>query len=143
MLSRKDIVLQGAAGIIVQGRPATDGFTCVYRAVDGSKCAIGQLIPEDKYDPNFEGASVGGGGNKAREILEAAGIDPAFRTFASNFQRCHDNAHATVLNTLNPSENPDSDTDFVNVFKQNLKVFVTKNFEERERNEILTILDIA
>jgi len=28
---------------------------CLYRAEDGSKCAIGRWIPDDKYNPRIEG----------------------------------------------------------------------------------------
>lgn len=31
---------------------------CVYRAPDGSKCAVGVLIPDACYDPQFEGNNV-------------------------------------------------------------------------------------
>ena len=31
---------------------------CLYRAPDGSKCAVGCLIPDDLYDPAIEGSSV-------------------------------------------------------------------------------------
>jgi len=32
---------------------------CAYRGADGTKCAIGALIPDELYDPKVEGASVG------------------------------------------------------------------------------------
>ncbi len=32
---------------------------CAYRASDGSKCAIGCLIPDDIYNPDWEGHCVG------------------------------------------------------------------------------------
>lgn len=43
-----------------QGKPATDanGY-CVYRAPDGSKCAAGQLIPDDVYRYGMEGIGIG------------------------------------------------------------------------------------
>lgn len=50
-----------ARGIISQGKPSmgrdpiTENEKCVYRSSDGCKCAIGWLIPDDKYDPSFEG----------------------------------------------------------------------------------------
>lgn len=31
---------------------------CAYRGADGTKCAAGCLIPDDKYDPTFEGVGV-------------------------------------------------------------------------------------
>jgi len=35
-----------------------DGGLCSYRGTDGLKCAIGCLIPDDKYDPGLEGRGV-------------------------------------------------------------------------------------
>lgn len=45
-----------------QGAPAQSGFegTCMYRAPGGLKCAAGCLIPDEDYDPKFEGNSVFG-----------------------------------------------------------------------------------
>lgn len=41
-----------------QGRQATSNGSCRYRTADGLKCAIGCLIPDDKYDSTFEGKGV-------------------------------------------------------------------------------------
>lgn len=47
-----------------QGRPAAkldefgDPDGCFYRSADGLKCAIGALIPDDQYDPEFEGSAA-------------------------------------------------------------------------------------
>lgn len=32
---------------------------CLYRGPDGTRCAIGWLIPEDKYSPDIEGKFIG------------------------------------------------------------------------------------
>jgi hypothetical protein len=41
--------------LFTQGRPAYDGVQgCMYRAPDGLRCAVGVLIPDDLYDPEFE-----------------------------------------------------------------------------------------
>jgi hypothetical protein len=41
--------------LFTQGRPAHDGVQgCMYRAPDGLRCAVGVLIPDDLYDPEFE-----------------------------------------------------------------------------------------
>ena len=41
------------------GFPAmgTDG-RCLYKTDDGKKCVIGLLIPDEKYDEDFEGRSI-------------------------------------------------------------------------------------
>lgn len=38
-----------------QGKPAEVGNTCRYRTEDGLMCAVGCLIPDDKYKPEMEG----------------------------------------------------------------------------------------
>lgn len=49
-----DFVLKN---IIKQGGPSLDIFTweCMYRGSNGRKCAVGILIPDEDFDPNFEG----------------------------------------------------------------------------------------
>lgn len=43
-----------------QGRPAmNDKGVCRYRATDGCRCAVGWLIPNEEYDPEWEDTSVG------------------------------------------------------------------------------------
>lgn len=41
--------------LLTQNREARLYGSCAYRSADGLKCAIGCLIPDDKYDPAFEG----------------------------------------------------------------------------------------
>jgi len=42
--------------LFTQGRPAYDGVQgCMYRTHDGLRCAVGVLIPDNLYDPEFEG----------------------------------------------------------------------------------------
>lgn len=45
-----------------QGRKAVSdsmAATCRYRTEEGLKCAVGCLIPDNEYNPSFEGYSVG------------------------------------------------------------------------------------
>lgn len=44
--------------VIEQGRPATLGHLCAYRADMDRKCAFGHLIPDSLYESRFEGGSV-------------------------------------------------------------------------------------
>lgn len=45
--------------LIAQGGQSVDGGgACVYRGVDGRKCAIGMLIKDEFYKPELEGTSV-------------------------------------------------------------------------------------
>lgn len=38
---------------VIDGR-----LQCAYRGKNGTKCAVGALIPDDVYDPEWEGANV-------------------------------------------------------------------------------------
>ncbi len=50
---------------------AGDGL-CAYRGDNGLMCAVGCLIPDDHYDPKFEGTYVLS--NQLRPVLKALGI---------------------------------------------------------------------
>lgn len=42
-----------------QGGPSLDRFgACMYRSEGGRRCAVGCLIPDDRYDPYWEGKRV-------------------------------------------------------------------------------------
>lgn len=55
-----------------QGHQAKGCNTCVYKAGDGSQCAIGCLIPPDKYDPNMEFSRISANVRVAN-VLKAEG----------------------------------------------------------------------
>jgi hypothetical protein len=46
--------------MIAQGRPSRSEYDgdCLYRGPDGSKCAAGVLIPDELYNPRFEGTAA-------------------------------------------------------------------------------------
>lgn len=35
-----------------------DGYTCAYRGADGTKCAVGVLIPDELYSSKMEGYNL-------------------------------------------------------------------------------------
>lgn len=51
-----------ASHLLAQGKPARINIKsivqCAYRTDQGLKCAIGCLIPDDKYDPKMEGKDI-------------------------------------------------------------------------------------
>lgn len=52
-----------------QGKRALSDYgKCAYRGRDGTMCAAGCLIPDDKYERSFEGASVFGIANLFTEL---------------------------------------------------------------------------
>lgn len=75
-----------------QGHASTLGGTCRYRSPDGSRCAIGHLIPDQKYRREFE-FNFASCSTRGREIREAAGLDPwndRHTRFAAALQDAHD-----------------------------------------------------
>lgn len=64
-LSRQDAFERMVLSMYEQGQQAsTMNGACKYRTDDGRKCAVGQLIPDEKYRSNMEGSVDG-------EILES------------------------------------------------------------------------
>lgn len=56
-MTQQEIFDYVATFLIKQGKPAMDGYRCMYRAPDGSKCAGGCLIPDEVYHPSMEGSA--------------------------------------------------------------------------------------
>lgn len=61
-MTKQEIFNKVRDHLLAQGKAAkgplsqdSGNMTCMYRAPDGSKCAIGCLIPDDKYFPEMEG----------------------------------------------------------------------------------------
>lgn len=64
---------------------------CLYRGPEGTKCFVGVLIPDDKYDPAFEMNGVFDYTVGDRyPILDAAGVDRSDADFAIGLQQVHD-----------------------------------------------------
>jgi hypothetical protein len=54
-MKKQEIFETVARHLFAQGRQATDEIgICVYRADNGNKCAVGALIPDEMYNPNYE-----------------------------------------------------------------------------------------
>ena len=49
-----------ARHLFTQGKQSTDPIYCLYRGPDGTKCAVGVLIPDATYDEDMEGCSIAG-----------------------------------------------------------------------------------
>jgi hypothetical protein len=70
-----------ARHLLTQGEKSEiDGVGCAYFGQEGRRCAAGVLIPEDKYDPEFEGEQLyhGASGqpeNEASKVIYEAGHD--------------------------------------------------------------------
>ena len=95
---RQDIYNRVKAHLLKQGQRASiAGEGCMYRLVleDGTvlKCAIGGLIPDDKYDPKWEGKAAWGLISK-QSFRDATGFytedGGAGTGFAKQLQEIHD-----------------------------------------------------
>ena len=77
-----------ARHLLKQGcRATTEEGMCQYRDEYGRKCAIGILIPEDRYSPSLEGRDVKSWSCKELEIINATLEDVSF---LQELQRLHD-----------------------------------------------------
>lgn len=75
-----------ATAIINQGVPSiTERGLCKYRSPDGNKCAIGHLIPDDKYSPRMEGSLA-----TAKHVFSATGLKEVHMDLVHSIQECHD-----------------------------------------------------
>ena len=56
-MNKQEIFDTVATHLFRQGHRALlgDGISCAYRAPNGDMCAVGVLIPDELYDPCFEG----------------------------------------------------------------------------------------
>ena len=58
-LTRQTIFNRAIKGLITQGRQATNtSGDCQYRGHEGTKCALGLLIPDKHYNPDAENTMV-------------------------------------------------------------------------------------
>lgn len=83
-----ELVKEAIIKTLQQGKPAFDKKLdmCMYRTDDGNKCAVGQLIPEDKYSRTIEGVP-------ALYVLTRFNIGTNYeKHLLSALQHCHDSA---------------------------------------------------
>ena len=88
---RQEIFDKVLAHLREQGKAAVDGGKCKYRATDGSKCAVGCLIPDARYYSELEGHGP------IYLLAEGAlpGIEAFHGSFLAELQEAHDGGLAT------------------------------------------------
>ena len=59
MITRQEVFDKALAHLRAQGQSSMrdDGY-CLYRSPEGLKCAIGALVPDEKYNEDFEGQAA-------------------------------------------------------------------------------------
>lgn len=95
-LDRQNALDVAVLGIIEQGKRALEGTLCRYRTRDGRKCAIGMLIPDEKYEPDMESMTT-------RAIFAAVGIflkSKEDEDFLRSLRDCHDTAQNDFIPTF-------------------------------------------
>src|SRR5688572_9122307 len=83
------------AHLLAQGKRAAvsdlPGSSCAYRGQNGTKCAVGCLIPDDEYSPEIEGLSVSSPQPEMSGLMEFLGFTREQREgILSNLQVIHD-----------------------------------------------------
>ena len=90
MLTQQEIFNKAYAGLKAQGfnravRDTGPLAICQYRGEDGLKCAIGHLIPDEKYEEGLEGLCA-----SVPEVRDASGTSGVDWNFLDDLQVCHD-----------------------------------------------------
>ena len=79
---------------------------CAYRGANGAKCFVGVLIPDDKYDPNWDLSDSGGvisSGQEAMRTMLGVGewtVECAGLRFLGRAQSIHDGAATAKWDVL-------------------------------------------
>ena len=90
---RERLLEQGKASVVRTIMNGSSG--CAYRSPDGSKCAVGWLIPDRSYDPNMEG-SVDELFTYYHMPIHEAGVAVVDKyEFLTSLQDAHDNLEKT------------------------------------------------
>ena len=94
-MDRQELYNKARDGIKEQGCLAFQsledgGGTCMYRAANGSRCALGQLIPDELYHKAMEGNGPWLLFEKFPIVLEYLGVDN--REFLGDLAMAHDDA---------------------------------------------------
>ena len=79
-MSQKAIFAKVSKHLIKQNARSTDSDgDCVYRDHRGQSCAIGCLIPEDRYDPGLEGMDLNCDEEIQHVLTPVIGVNPKKR----------------------------------------------------------------
>ena len=80
-----------ARALLAQGRPSICKYgRCLYRGPDGLKCAIGHLIPDENYDPKFEGLGID---NFFYDDVHGFGFNKKDKNLLVDLQLAHDDTN--------------------------------------------------
>lgn len=86
-LNRQEAFNKVYVGLLTQNcKSISKGGSCVYRGQDNTKCAVGFLIPDDKYEPSMDEDAT------LWEVAKAAipDYEESDYGFISHFRNIHD-----------------------------------------------------
>ena len=87
--SAQSIFNKVARALLTQGvRSVDETGRCAYRGEGGRRCAVGHLMPDRVYSPNFENVYAG---NLTEDVLVAMGCD-SHRELLCELQSAHDDS---------------------------------------------------
>lgn len=89
-LTRQEIFDTAYRGLEAQGfKQSLNGSGCSYRGDDGRKCAIGHIIPDERYNSDMEGIAADNLADKClNDLIAISDYD-----FIWRLQRCHDGSY--------------------------------------------------
>lgn len=100
-MTNLEVIAKVRTHLLTQKDRAYEGGQCRYRTTSGLRCAIGCLIPDEAYEPDFEDTGLGPIGNYSKTgieaqraqqaILTAAGLTQAQQALGYKLQCLHDN----------------------------------------------------
>lgn len=115
MPSKQELFNKGYLGVLAQGGPSVnEQGVCRYRGVNGTKCAVGHMIPDGVYYPGMEGSWIT---DLVKENPTTLGDDSRFLQL---FQGCHDSAYEETR-MLADEKRQEA---FIRVFKEKTRWFV-------------------
>lgn len=125
MFDRQQFLNDAYTAIIAQGKPSIRPrhvtYTCMYRGGNGLKCAIGHMIPDDKYHGGMELKTASN-----PDVQRALGINSLSGNqggFLDKLQACHDQSiYIGGIHGSTPARA--SDDEFIENFKAEIKEFV-------------------
>lgn len=88
---------QAVSAILNQGAPSKfpESGMCAYRGPHQNRCAVGWLIHDDYYDPDFEGIEVGIDPNILEAVMQSHPDAQVDVDLLLDMQRAHDAASET------------------------------------------------
>lgn len=93
MKSLQNIFDEVITHLVRQGKRAAAGELCRYRAEGKLKCAVGVLIPDEEYDPAWEGCPVGEIHYMLGRPESLWGVHVSHLRFLTDLQDLHDRVH--------------------------------------------------